>query len=505
MRHYAFTAISTGPARAAGRRHSAGRRLDGRRRRGAPWRNDYHNDLNAELMYIAYRPPATSRKAPATSTCSGISRRPFAPSPGIFTARRVGGPGVMSLAGQPLAAGAILDVAHDDLLDRALVLPALALHGRRRLPSHPRLSLVQGGGECLKALLKPDVNGILKLQRSTSPEIFDNTERAWLIPNSNYDLMSMKMQFLALAEMAAALGKAEEAKAWQQTAQALGKFHVDGQGVLLLDEKTPLPASHRHLSNLIGLVSLQLDHLRGRRGGSPGHSGVAQAVGPPGNQRLVRFHLGLDELPAGPRRRRRIGPAGPRRFRPCLCPPQRLPRHRRPDDAGLLGMAHLPVHAGRNFLGMQAAQEMLLQSWSPTPGVRDAEVIRIFPATPWRWHDASFTDLRAEGGSRVSARRENNATTWFRIVAAKDGQLRVRDNFGPREPLWTEPGVKKGRRELRNCAERKGRRLKPCWRSRRRASRAGEGGGAGEGEERRHNRGLLSWHRSHITSRAVIF
>jgi hypothetical protein len=86
---------------------------------------------------------------------------------------------------------------------------------------------------------------------------------------------------------------------------------------------------------------------------------------------------------------------------------------------------------------MQAVHEMLLQSWSPTPGKRDTEVLRIFPATPWRWHEASFTDLRAEGGHRVSARRRNNATEWFRVVAGRDGVVRIRDNFGGRAVRWT--------------------------------------------------------------------
>ena len=62
---------------------------------------------------------------------------------------------------------------------------------------------------------------------------------------------------------------------------------------------------------------------------------------------------------------------------------------------------------------------------------------------PWRWHDASFEDLRAEGGHKVSARRENNATTWFRIVAGRDGLIRVRDNFGGRVPRWNCKGVRK--------------------------------------------------------------
>jgi alpha-L-fucosidase 2 len=86
---------------------------------------------------------------------------------------------------------------------------------------------------------------------------------------------------------------------------------------------------------------------------------------------------------------------------------------------------------------------MLLQSWSAKPGSGDWGVIRIFPATPWRWHDAAFDDLRAEGGHRVSAKRENNATTWLRVVAGRDGLLRIRDNFGSRVPKWSRSGVEK--------------------------------------------------------------
>jgi hypothetical protein len=111
--------------------------------------------------------------------------------------------------------------------------------------------------------------------------------------------------------------------------------------------------------------------------------------------------------------------------------------------SGFSGFTYRPFTLEGNFLAMEAVHEMLLQSWSPTPGKRDTEVIRIFPATPWRWHEASFTDLRAEGGHRVSAKRENNATTWFRIVAGSTGTVRIRDNFGGREPEWNIRGVQK--------------------------------------------------------------
>ena len=106
-------------------------------------------------------------------------------------------------------------------------------------------------------------------------------------------------------------------------------------------------------------------------------------------------------------------------------------------------MTYRPFTLEGNFLALQAVQEMLLQSWSPTPGRRDTEVVRVFPAAPWRWHEASFSDLRAEGGHRVSARRENNATTWLRLVAGADGPVRIRDNFGGRTPQWNRSGVHK--------------------------------------------------------------
>ena len=111
--------------------------------------------------------------------------------------------------------------------------------------------------------------------------------------------------------------------------------------------------------------------------------------------------------------------------------------------SGFSGFTYRPFTLEGNFLAMQAVHEMLLQSWSANPGSGDPGVIRLFPATPWRWHNASFDDLRVEGSHRVYARRENNATTWFRIIAGSDGLIRVRDNFGGRVPHWNRSGVKK--------------------------------------------------------------
>lgn len=111
--------------------------------------------------------------------------------------------------------------------------------------------------------------------------------------------------------------------------------------------------------------------------------------------------------------------------------------------SGLSSFTYRPFTLEGNFLAMNAVHEMLLQSWSPAAGTGDSEVIRLFPAMPWRWHNASFEDLRTEGGHRVSAQRVNNATAGFSLTAGRDGTVRIRDNFGGARPAWSHSAVSK--------------------------------------------------------------
>ena len=61
-------------------------------------------------------------------------------------------------------------------------------------------------GRALLGVMTPDSAGRLKLPLSSSPEIFDNSPRSWLPPNSNYDLTLIRFLFEANREMASALG-----------------------------------------------------------------------------------------------------------------------------------------------------------------------------------------------------------------------------------------------------------------------------------------------------------
>jgi alpha-L-fucosidase 2 len=214
-------------------------------------------------------------------------------------------------------------------------------------------------------------------------------------------------------------------------------------GTLLLDETTPLPGSHRHLSNLMPLHPFNLITADGGERDQRIISASMKDWDSKGTSAWCGYSFSWMAC-----LRARIGDAEAALRNLDIYARAFILRngfHANGDQtkSGFSSMTYRPFTLEGNFLAMDAVHEMLLQSWNASPGTNAPGIIRLFPSTPWRWHDASFEDLRAEGGHRVSARRENNTTTWFRIVAGHDGVVKIRDNFDGRTPQWKRRGVKK--------------------------------------------------------------
>jgi len=410
-----------------------------------PWKGDYHNDLNTQMTYMGYQ--AAGQFAEGAAFLDLLwdllpTFRQFAKD--FYGAPGAAVPGVMSRRGQPLGGWGQYSLSPTMGAWNAHL---FYLHWRYtgdtrflRSRAYPWCGEI---GECLLSLLRPDTNGVLKLPLSSSPEVFDNTRRAFLIPNSNYDLMSLRMLFRALAEMATACGQPKDAARWADADRRLGEWHAAPDGTLWLDERTPLPESHRHLSNLMGLYPFNLITIEN----GPRDRQIIDASLKQWREYGTRLWCGytftwMAALSA------RVGkPEDALRNLDIYAHAFILRNgfHANGDQtgSGFSSFTYRPFTLEGNFLAMAALHEMLLQSWSAHPGSGDWGPIRVFPAMPWRWHDADFENLRAEGGHRVSARRENNATTWLQVVAGRDGVLRIRDNFGGRTPKWSRSEVRK--------------------------------------------------------------
>jgi alpha-L-fucosidase 2 len=403
-----------------------------------PWKGDYHNDLNTQMTYMGYQAAGHFEEGAAWLDLLWDLRptfrrfaREFYDAPGAAV------PGVMSLAGQALGGWGQYSLsptmgawnAHNFYLHWRYTGDAAFLRER----AYPWSAEI---GRCLAHLLKPGANGVLVLPLSSSPEVFDNTRRAFVTPNSNYDLMSLRMLFLSLEEMAAVLAKSDEARHWRQLSDRLGPWHTRDDGTLRICAREDLPSSHRHLSNLMGLHPFNLITVEGGEADRRCIAASLREWDKLGTQGWTGYSF---SWMAAVRARAGEAESALRHLdfyaRAFIL---RNGFHANGDQtgSGLSGFTYRPFTLEGNFLAMNAVHEMLLQSWSPTPGTPDTEVVRLFPATPWRWHEASFDHWRAEGGHLVSARRHDNATVWFRLTAGRDGTLRLRNNFGGRIPEW---------------------------------------------------------------------
>ena len=107
--------------------------------------------------------------------------------------------------------------------------------------------------------------------------------------------------------------------------------------------------------------------------------------------------------------------------------------------SGLSNFTYRPFTLEGNFAAAQAVHEMLLQSWSPTPGTATPRSSASSP--PCRGVDASV--VRRPAGRRrpprVGAPRERRD----HVAAGSgrtDGVVRIRDTFGRRPVKWTLVG-----------------------------------------------------------------
>jgi alpha-L-fucosidase 2 len=408
-----------------------------------PWKGDYHNDLNTQMTYMAYQESGRFEEGASYINYLWDRRKVFQDfAKDFYGTKGLACPGVMSYSGQPLGGWGQYSLSPTMSAWSAHLFYLHWLYtADDKFLKEKAYPWSSGVGECMLGLLKPDQNGVLKLPLSSSPEIFDSSPQAWLKPNSNYDLMSLKMLFLSLSEMAVAIGKTSDVKRWSDAATATGNFHTKADGTLLLDAITELPSSHRHLSNIIGMYPFNLITKEGGEKDIMVIEASLKDWEKKGTSAWIGYSFSWMSCMQA-----RVGNAEEAVKNLDIFVKAFVSRngfHLNGDQtkSGYSNSTSRPFTLEGNFLASQAVQEMLLQSWSPTPGKLNSGIIRIFPAVPTKWGDASFTDLRAEGGYKVSAARKNNKTSWFSITAKNAGFVRIKDDFQGQKPKWNSTRV----------------------------------------------------------------
>ncbi len=261
--------------------------------------------------------------------------------------------------------------------------------------------LLRGSINYYLQFLKPDAAGQLHLPRTTSPEYEKTSE------DTNYDLALLRWgcQTLLAANQQLRLRDTLAGK-WQAVLAHLTPYPTDSTG-LLIGKDLPLTSSHRHYSHLLmayplytmnveqpgsrALIAKSLRHWMSFKGGLQGFSctgsaSLSAALGD-GDAALRYLSLLWDK---------------------SFLQPNTFYQEEGP-------VIETPLS------GAQVIHDMLLQSWG--------NKIRVFPAMPSAWADATYANLSAEGGFLVSAVRKHGKTQWV-TVTSRAG-----------EPCLINPGI----------------------------------------------------------------
>ncbi len=250
--------------------------------------------------------------------------------------------------------------------------------------------------EVYEKKLERNAEGQLELSNMGSPEYHGFKS----FKNTNYNLAIIRWLLNALIESNEKANQYPEKIAhWKQLLEDLIPFPVDENG-LMIGSDQPVDMSHRHYSHLLALYPLfQLD-----------------PDSPEDRELVVKSVLHWHNIENGKALAGYSFTGASSLYAAMGMGDEAVDIMQDFLDANI-GGAHFLSNTfymeGNNpvietpLSGAAAIMEYNLQSWG--------KKIRVFPAVPSNWKEASFADLRAQGGFLVSASMSDGKTDWVSI------------------------------------------------------------------------------------------
>lgn len=384
----------------------------------APWKGDYHHDLNTELSYWPFYTANDLEGASVFIDHLEKNKLTYEKyTRDYFNATGINVPGVTTLKGKEM--GGWIQYALSPTTSSWLAFhydQQWKYSGDRTFLQNKAYPWFKSVAEFLEKITYTDSNGIRQLPISSSPEFYDNDARAWFQQTTNFDLALMRYVFVRAADMAMILGKTTEAKHWESILTPFPSLALSKSGGLALAPKQDYAFSHRHFSHLMAIYPLGLlnkDHDRFiiersmRELDSIGSKGwVGYSFAWQGN---LYARLGEGDKAA----------KALRIFSEAFCLPYNG-FHVNGDQSGkgYASATYRPFTLEGNFAFASGLQEMLIQSFTG--------YIEIMPAIPSDWRDLQFKNFRTEGGFLIDAIRKQGKMIQVKIKASDKAALRIK-------------------------------------------------------------------------------
>jgi len=389
-----------------------------------PWKGDFHNDLNTQLSYW----PAYSSNHldleegfldwlfSNRDTFKRYTKK-------YFGKNGLNVPGVATLTGDPM--GGWIQYSFGPTVS-AWLAQHFYLHWRYTMDrdfltekAYPWISEV---AQFLDEISIKGKNGKRKLPISSSPEIFNNSAKAWFPEISNFDLALIRWTFEKAAELANELSLSEDSKKWEQILSEWPEFTIDNKTGLMFAPGVPYDQSHRHFSHLMAFHPLGLIDISKGDSDKIVIKNTLANLEAKGSDWWCGYSFSwLGSLYARAQNGEKAAEAL-KTFATCFCLPNSFHVNGDQTKSGKSKFTYRPFTLEGNFAFAAGIQEMLIQSHTG--------VVRIFPAIPETWDNVSFKNLRTEGAFLVSADKKKGKTISVSIQSEKGGLFSIQNPFG---------------------------------------------------------------------------
>lgn len=265
-------------------------------------------------------------------------------------------------------------------------------------------------------------DGTRKLKMSSSPEIYNNSAKAWFEETTNFDLALIRWTYEKAAELAGELGLQEERNAWLQILSEWPELAVDPETGLMFAPEFPYNESHRHFSHLMAYHPLgTIDFSKGEKDQEIIRNTIENLAKQGPDYWTGYSYSWQGNLYARAFEGEKAAEAL-RIFAECFC--LRNSFHVNGDQckAGHSKMTYRPFTLEGNFAFAAGVQDMLIQSHTG--------VVRIFPAIPADWKDVRFQHLRTQGAFLVSAEKQEGLPVSVTVKSEKGGVFKLHNPFG---------------------------------------------------------------------------
>lgn len=386
-----------------------------------PWKGDYHHDLNTQMTYYSYLKANRLEQGESfLDYLSSLTGRAEEFAKKYFGAEGHCLPSVMDIDGYAMGGWPLYSLSPTNQMWLCQAFERYYTYtGNKEFLQKTAYPYMKQSAKFILSILEEDNDGYYVLPVSSSPEIHDNSKKAYLTANSNYDQAMMIYIFSALKKLAKEISEKIDAELWSNSLKKLRPLAVNNKNILRISPSEDLKESHRHQSHAMSIHPLRLlDYSKEEDAkiidatidnavelGSKWYTGYSMTwlaefftVAKDGDSALKYLEL----------------------FWKYFCSINTFHLNGDYTKQGYSSFDYRPFTLEGNFCALDVLQEMMLFS--------ENGFIELFPAIPKKWKNASFKTLRGWGGVLVSAETVNSELANAEFLAENDVTFILRNS-----------------------------------------------------------------------------